>query len=147
MSKAVLPSPNADRNLLSCLCPESCEDIVGVYLRASGFVPLPGGCRADTKEFEIVLRHRESGRFAGVQVKQGVVVIGDQEYRHLDGDVFPFQADGERSGPTLPNAQRLSNQEMLQFCKSNRAPFCPRESSGGWQLWCLGSTTTASKRS
>jgi hypothetical protein len=35
--------------------------------------------------------------------------------------VFLFQTDGEYAGPTLPNVQRLSNQEMLNFCESNQA--------------------------
>jgi hypothetical protein len=111
--------PNHHCDLFSLLCPEDCEDVVGVYLQMNGYVLFPGTCKMDTKQFEFILRHRETGRYAAVQVKQGGAAICDQEYCQFDGDVFLFQTDGCYEGTTFPNVHRLIADEMQGFCERN----------------------------
>jgi len=113
-------------DLFSLLCPEDCEDVVGVYLQMNGYVLYPGTCKADTKQFEFVLRHRETGRLAAVQVKQGHVSIRDEDYCTFDGDVILFQTEDNYVGPTYPNTHRLTKAQMHDFCKAAFKVLPPR---------------------
>ena len=112
--------PDTDCDLFNLLCPEDCEDVVGVFLQSEGYILFPTSCKADSKQFEFILRHRQTGRFAGAQVKQGDAVICDQDYCQFDGDVFVFQTSGNYLGPVVPNVRRLTADEMRDFCDSNK---------------------------
>ena len=112
--------PGTDCDLFNLLSPEDCEDLVGIFLQSEGYILFPGTCRADSKQFEFILRHRETGRYAAAQVKQGDAVICDQNYCQFDGDVFVFQTNGNYIGPVATNVRRLTAGEMRDFCESNR---------------------------
>jgi len=108
--------PDVRCDLFAMLCPEDCEDLVGVYLQTRGFVLFPATCKADTKQFEFVLRHRLTGRYAAVQVKQGRSSLDCGDYTSFDGDVFLFQTADLYAGSPPPNVHCLARCDMESFC-------------------------------
>lgn len=111
--------PDKPGDLFSMLCPEDCADLVGVYLQTKGYVLFPGTCKSDTKQFEFVLRHRESGQYAAVQVKQGWDTLNPSDYSDFNGDVLLFQTGDRYVGTPQPNVRCLSRDEMESFCFGN----------------------------
>jgi hypothetical protein len=93
--------------------------LVGVYLQTRGYILFPGTCKTDTKQFEYILRHRETGQYAAVQVKQGWTSIDCTEYRGFNGEVFLFQTGDLYVGTPSPNVRCLKSSEMESFCLAN----------------------------
>jgi hypothetical protein len=119
-----LPSGKVD--LFTVLSPEDCEDLVGVYLQTKGYILFPGTCKNDTKQYEFMLKHRESHHCAGVQVKQGGVVIDPEDYKLFDGTVYLFQTGECYLGSTPSNVVLLRTDEMEKFCMENQDLLPPR---------------------
>tara|TARA_B100000315_G_scaffold239549_1_gene258438 strand:- start:2020 stop:2916 length:897 start_codon:yes stop_codon:yes gene_type:complete len=114
-----------DVSLFSLASAEDCEDIVGAYLQEQGYRLIPSSCKSDTVAYEFVLKHRDSGRRAVVQVKQGVP-IDLAKYESLDCDVFLFTTQGRYVGTPSKNIHCLSVEEMIAFALANQALLSDR---------------------
>lgn len=108
-----------DVDLFALLSPNECEDIVGIYLQtAEGAVVLPSTCKNDTKDFEFVLKRKNTGAYIAVQVKQGgePININAPEYSTFDGDVYLFQTRNFYEGRARNNVTLLKPDDMKRFC-------------------------------
>ena len=112
--------PKIERNLLSLLDPDACEDLVGIYLQSRGWILFPSTCKTETQNYEFILRHRVTRRMAAVQVKQGRQELVISEYEEFDGDIFLFQTEDRYKGTaTKHTTTLLTSDEMKSFCIKN----------------------------
>lgn len=109
--------PPKDIDLFTLLSPSECEDVVGVYLQIEGCILFPSTCKADTRDFEFVLK-RKTGCHLAVQVKQGGEVIHRDapQYGDFDGEVFLFQTRDLYDGRASANVHCLKSSDMMRFC-------------------------------
>jgi hypothetical protein len=117
--KTMFELPATDLDLFGLLSPYECEDIVGIYLQVvEGAIVFPSTCKADTKDFEFVLKRKGIGSYIAVQVKQGEerIHLDAPEYAAFDGDVFVFQTRDLYLGSPGQNVRLLSAADMKRFC-------------------------------
>ncbi len=103
-------------DLFSLISSDDCEDIVGIFLQEKkGYRMIPSSCKADTAAYEFVLKHRETGRAAVAQVKQGYVNLNIDDYSVLSSEVYLFTTHGEYTGRTSNNVHCLDTEEIRNF--------------------------------
>ena len=86
-----------EADLFGLLSADECEDLVALYLQVElGYCVLPSTAKPSTPAYEFVLRHRESGTKALVQVKSGSESLLVDRYHKAPADiVFLFSARGK----------------------------------------------------
>jgi hypothetical protein len=84
-----------------------------------GFVVIPSSCKSDTAVYEYVMKHRETGRKAVAQVKQGAVNLDLNKYVGIDADIFLFTSGGSYIGANKPNIFCLKSDELVSFANEN----------------------------
>lgn len=65
--------PQSNGSLLAIANSDELEDLVALYLQASGWRVLPTTAKRSTASYEFILVHSETGKRAGIQVKGGNV--------------------------------------------------------------------------
>ena len=96
---------------------QDCEDIVGLYLQYKhNYMIVPSSCKSDTIATEFILKHRETGDTALVQVKQGKVNLSF-DGANLDGVkvMFVLSTEGQVHS-TSDKISVLDSREMETFC-------------------------------
>src|SRR5690606_9855050 len=107
-------------NFLALLSSDDCEDLVALYMQIKfGFVVIPSSCKSDTAVYEYVMKHRETGRKAVAQVKQGAVNLDLNKYVGIDADIFLFTSGGSYIGANKPNIFCLKSDELVSFANEN----------------------------
>ena len=115
-------------DLFTLISAEDCEDIVGIYLQERGYRLIPSSCKSSTMRYEFVLKSRERGRRAVVQVKQGQVNLNREEYGDAfeGGEVFLFTTQGSYTGAERENVHCLDFEKMRDFVLANREVLSDR---------------------
>ena len=123
-----LAGEHGDVDLFTLISAEDCEDVVGIYLQEEGYRLIPSSCKSSTSRYEFVLKNRETGRRAVVQVKQGQIDLNREEYGDaFEGDdVFLFTTHGNYVGAERANAHCLGPGEMRDFVLANRGVLSER---------------------
>lgn len=107
--------------LKSCLSDQDWEDLVGLYLQVKkGYYLIPTTCKKDTIAYEFVLRHRDDGEKAVVQVKTGNEKLEATDYAILDkvSKVFLLDLRAEKDDTLdFPNVERLLAEELDAFAR------------------------------
>lgn len=106
-------------DLFSLLHPEDCEDLVALYLQEQGYRLIPSTCKKSTVNYEYVLKHRDTGEKAVVQVKRGNVPLDAEEYQALDGTVYLFTSGGDQRGEAS-NVTFIDPSTIRGFLQENR---------------------------
>ena len=117
-----------DVDLFTLISAEDCEDIVGIYLQEKGYRLIPSSCKSSTAGYEFVLKNRETGRRAVVQVKQGQPELNREEYGDAFGrdEVFLFSTQGNYTGAERANVHCLTPEKMRGFVLANREVLSDR---------------------
>lgn len=109
-------------DIFSLLSSDDCEDLVAMYLQVTeGYYLIPSSCKRSMMGYEFELKHRESGKSAVAQVKNGKVNLDATNYSNLDNEVYLFTTKGKYLGPEKENIHFIAVEEMLQFIKSHKA--------------------------
>ncbi len=123
-----LSEEHDDIDLFTLISAEDCEDIVGIYLQEKGYRLIPSSCKSSTAGYEFVLKNRETGRRAVVQVKQGQPELNREEYGDAFGrdEVFLFSTQGNYTGAERANVHCLTPEKMRGFVLANREVLSDR---------------------
>ncbi|MDX8411885.1 MAG: hypothetical protein R8K46_08490 [Mariprofundaceae bacterium] len=116
-------------DLFSLIGPDDCEDIVGLYLQEEkGYRIIPSSCKSDTAKYEFVLRHKDTGHKAVVQVKQGKADLEIEEFSRLSDDcvVYLFTSHGNYIGIQQENVHCLDRRTLSEFVTSKRCILSQR---------------------
>lgn len=108
-----------DCDIYSLLQPDDLEDVVALYLQERGYRIIPSSAKKSTTRYEFVLRHRDDGRKAVVQVKTSAS-LDARSYTDLGVDeVFLFSARGSCSALPESGIICLDPVEIEQFMEAN----------------------------
>ena len=131
-----LAEEHSSVDLFTLISAEDCEDLVGVYLQEKGYRFVPSSCKSHTAGYEFVLKNRETGRRAVVQVKQGQINLDGEEYGDAFGgdDVFLFTTQGNYIGDERENVHCLDSKKMRSFALANRKVLSDRLNR--WITFC-----------
>ena len=123
-----LVGEHGDVDLFALVSAEDCEDIMGIYLQEEGYRLIPSSCKSSTVRYEFVLKNRETGRRAVVQVKQGQIDLSREEYGDAfeDDDVFLFTTHGNYVGAERANVHCLDPEGIRDFVLANREVLSDR---------------------
>ena len=111
--------PTLDSDLFSLLSAEDCEDVVGLYLQSLEYHFIASSCKADTLTYEYVLKHKETGKKAFAQVKDGFVDLDAGFYSDLPGEVYLFTSRGRYIGTPAPNVHCIQRDILEMFIREN----------------------------
>lgn len=107
-------------DLFDLLNSEDLEDIVGLYLQEQGYRLIPSTSKKSNPKYEYILKHRETGRRAYVQVKRGREALAAEEYDFGDGTTFLFTPNGAQKG-SAPNVEFIQPETIRTFIRENTA--------------------------
>ena len=107
--------------LKSCLSDQDWEDLAGLYLQVErGYFLIPSSCKKDTAVFEFILRHKEDGAKAVVQVKTGKDELKPEFYVEIakTSKVYLLDLVAEKDDALgLPQVERLLAEELDAFAR------------------------------
>lgn len=109
-----------DNNIFGLISAGGIEDLVGLYVQSLGYLVVPSTCQRTTAFYEFVLRHRETGRKATIQVKAGTTPLDRDAYRELSDEVFLFTVSESYSGRNYSNVHCLSRETLESFARKNK---------------------------
>ncbi|MBD7916172.1 hypothetical protein H9660_13560 [Clostridium sp. Sa3CUN1] len=109
-----------NKSIFSLLSPDDCENVIGLYLqKEEGYYIIPKTNRLDTVKYEFVLKHKDSGKKAIVQVKSGNVNLNLDEFKGLADEVFLFTTEGKYEGNLDESIKKLNKQVIEKFIFDN----------------------------
>jgi len=83
-------------------------------------VLIPSTCKKSTPNHEYILRHRETGERAFVQVKTGRAVIGTRNFSSYAPDkVFFFSTTGQYVGTIDDNMETIDYPTLERFLRDH----------------------------
>lgn len=110
----------SSKSIFSLLSPDDCENVVGLYLqKEKGYYIIPKTNRVDTVKYEFVLKHKETGEKAIVQVKSGNVDLNIDEFKGIADKVFLFTSEGEYNGNSNGSIELLKKDIIEKFIFNN----------------------------
>lgn len=108
-------------NIFSLLSSDDCENVVGLYLQKElGYLIIPKTNRNDTVKYEFVLKNKDTGKKAIVQVKNGNVSLKKDEFKNIADKAFLFTTEGEYTGKEDKDVICLEKQVIEKFIYDNR---------------------------
>lgn len=107
---------SAERDPFSLFSDGDVEDLLYVYLQTQGWLVCPARRRHDTLAYEYVLRHRDDGREAVLQVKTGGTPVDLGSLPDEVGVAFAFQPNGLIRGANS-RAEVISRADVLAFAR------------------------------
>jgi hypothetical protein len=111
---------NESSDLFSLISPFALEDLVGLYLQSLGYSIVPTSCQRTSATYEFVLRHRECGEMAAVQVKSGSQVLNRDDYSGFPGTMYLFAASEQYAGGHHPSVKTISRADLIKFISHNK---------------------------
>ncbi len=79
----------------SLLSTDDCEDLLCLWLYAKyGYITIPSTNKKSTECYECILKDPKSGKNIYPQVKAGTVILYENNYEHLNGEVWLFTTKG-----------------------------------------------------
>lgn len=113
------------KSIYSLLSPDDCENVIGLYLQKErGYYIIPKTNRLDTVKYEFILKHKDSGNKAIVQVKSGNVPLNIDDFKEIADEVFLFTTDGEYKG-NLDESIELLNRDIIENFIFNNIKIMP----------------------
>ena len=109
---------SGERDIFALLSTDGCEDALGIYLQVMhDYLIVPSSCKKYTMAYEFVLKHRDTGKNAVVQVKTGGISLNRDGYPDLDPDtnIFLFATSGQYYGEPKANVKTISPEEIRKF--------------------------------
>ncbi len=107
-------------SLFEFLDAETTEDLVLIYLQARGWLFIPSSRKSYTMAYEFVLKNREDGRSAVVQVKTGNTPADADRIIGIGDHAFLFQSNGVYRGSQDERIEFLDPDDVLAFALTNR---------------------------
>jgi hypothetical protein len=108
------------KDIYSLLSSDDCEDALALYLQVEKeFMLIPSSCKSDTMNYEFELKHRQTGKRAIVQVKNGYVDLNSDNYNDIDSEVFLFTTKGEYYGQIKDNIHFVEKDTITDFLYNN----------------------------
>lgn len=107
-------------DLFELISSSALEDLVGLYLQSIGYSIVPSTCHRTSAAYEFVLRHRESGEPATLQVKSGGQTLNRDDYQSLPGTVFLFAVCEVYTGQEHSSIRTISRAVLEDFAKENQ---------------------------
>lgn len=108
-------------DIFSLLSPEDCENVIGLYLQKElGYFIIPKTNKNDTVKYEFVLKHRETGEKAVVQVKNGNVDLNMDEFKGIADKVYLFTTKGSYIGTCDNSIICLEQNKIKEFIFNNK---------------------------
>jgi len=111
--------PKLKGDIFSLLTSDDCEDAVGLYMQAQGYSLVPSTCKSDTLAYEFVMIHRETGKTALAQVKNGYVDLDMGGYGSMREDVFLFTSKGQYVGEPYSHVHCIGRAELEDFIRGH----------------------------
>lgn len=123
--------------LHSLLGPLDVEDLVAAYLQANrDYIALPARHSKTTAVYEYILRSREDGHLAAVQVKTGDVPIPDNLSDNVAEKWFVY-SDAPEPALKLPSfVERITPDQLIAFMSSGSN--CLPPVTQRWMDWANG---------
>lgn len=110
----------SNKSIYSLLSPDDCENVIGLYLQKErGYYIIPKTNRLDTVKYEFVLKHKDSGEKAIVQVKSGNVPLNIDSFKGLADKVFLFTTEGSYQGKLDESIEVLNKDTVEEFIFNN----------------------------
>lgn len=110
----------SNKSIYSLLSPDDCENVIGLYLQKErGYYIIPKTNRLDTVKYEFVLKHKDSGEKAIVQVKSGNVPLNIDSFKGLADKVFLFTTEGSYQGKLNESIEVLNKDTVEEFIFNN----------------------------
>lgn len=108
---------SASSVLSSLLGPLDVEDLVAAFLQDTrGYIALPARHARSTQAYEYVLKHREDGHVAVVQVKTGGATVPVGTLDERTADRWFVYSDSEQDLPDF--VERISRESLIDFMES-----------------------------
>lgn len=110
----------SNKSIYSLLSPDDCENVIGLYLQKEiGYYIIPKTNRLDTVKYEFVLKHKDSGEKAIVQVKSGNVPLNIDSFKGIADKVFLFTTEGSYEGVLNESIEVLNKDNVEEFIFNN----------------------------
>jgi len=108
------------KDIYSLLSSSDCEDAIALYLQVEkGYMVIPSSCKSDTMTYEYELKHRETGRKAVVQVKNGYVDLSSDDYSGIESEIYLFTTKGNYRGLPKSNIHFIDTKTITDFMYQN----------------------------
>ena len=108
------------KDIYSLLSSDDCEDALALYLQSEkGYMVIPSSCKSDTMNYEYELKHRQTGKRAVVQVKNGFVDLSTDNYNDIEAEIYLFTTKGNYYGQPKPNIHFVDKKTITDFLYSN----------------------------
>lgn len=108
------------KDIYSLLSSDDCEDALALYLQVEkGYMVIPSSCKSDTMNYEYELRHRQTGKRAVVQVKNGSVDLNTDNFNDINADVYLFTTKGRYNGQPKSNIHFVDERLISDFLYNN----------------------------
>jgi ankyrin repeat protein len=110
----------------SLFSPADHEDLAALYLQDRGYYLLPSTVKKTTAVYEWVMRHKQTGMRAVLQVKSGAEAINLEQFPEQDCKVFVVAADNAHYGIKPDNVILISRNDLLTFALQHRQVLSER---------------------